>query len=133
MKKCSKCNQEKEYSCFYKHKATKDGHDSWCKACNRDNYVNGRLKNPASYYTYAKEHRLSKQDGYHNVYLLPYEHYVGTTKNLYCRMSGHRNRGKDTSSYIVLGRFKHRDEALQLEKVYHSQGYSGKHINNSYK
>jgi len=133
MKVCKKCNQEKEYLEFYKHKATKDGYDSWCKACNRNSYQNGRLKDPATFYAYVKKSRVSTEDGYHSVYLLPYEHYVGTTKNIVYRMTGHRNKGKDISSYIVLGRFKHRDEALQLEKVYHSQGYNGKHINNSYK
>ena len=33
MKKCPRCNNEKEYSDFYRNKTKADGHNSWCKEC----------------------------------------------------------------------------------------------------
>ena len=42
MKKCSMCNQIKDYTEFYKHPKTRDGYDSTCKSCKKnrpDNYV----------------------------------------------------------------------------------------------
>lgn len=129
MKKCNKCNQEKDYSEFSKCKANLDGYQSKCKACAKVYFKANKEKIVKQ----SKDINLGKKDGYYSVYLLPYEHYVGTTDNVYHRMCGHRSIERDTSSYIILGRFKQRNEALQLEKIYHSEGYIGKHIKNAYK
>ena len=34
-KRCSKCKQIKPFTEFYKAKSNPDGHNSWCKLCNR--------------------------------------------------------------------------------------------------
>jgi hypothetical protein len=52
-KKCSKCNQQKEKSEFYKNSGTSDGLGSWCKDCERSRDRK----------TYTKIYR--KTEGYH--------------------------------------------------------------------
>lgn len=35
MKRCPKCGQDKDYSCFYRSNLTKDGYKCYCKACDK--------------------------------------------------------------------------------------------------
>lgn len=79
----------------------------------------------------SKEWRQAQKNGYHNVYLLPKDNYVGCTENLKERMYYHKSIGRDTN-YKILFQSLDRDEALQMEAQYHEQGYEGKHANNMY-
>lgn len=68
------------------------------------------------------------------VYILPFENYVGTTENLYHRISKHKNQSKrNTDDYRVLARFDSREEALELEEFLHDLGYLGRHPKGFYK
>ena len=69
--------------------------------------------------------RKSKKDGLYTVYLLPKENYVGQTNNLAYRLIGHRGVGRDTTDAEVIGKYKTRREALDVEKEYHDKGYKG--------
>lgn len=55
MKKCSKCKDIKDLSCFFKTRLSKDGLNSWCKVCHKKVIDAYRIKNPDR----AKE-RVSK-------------------------------------------------------------------------
>ncbi len=67
------------------------------------------------------------------VYLLVKENYVGTTENLENRLSCHKkDSGRDISKVEILGEFETRQEALDLEKKLHNEGYEGKHRFNTY-
>lgn len=62
MKKCIKCKEEKELSCFSKHKVTKDGFRSTCRNC-ANIYMKNHRKKPefiANERSYAKKY-LSQQ------------------------------------------------------------------------
>jgi len=133
MKVCTKCKIEKDLSEFIKDKTTKSGIGGKCKSCANE-YVKKHYKaNSQKQLKFRTEFLKAKEDGYHYVYLLPKENYVGCTKNVYVRMYGHRALKRDTSGYIILGRFNDRDEALRLETSYHNNGYTGKHAFNVYK
>lgn len=68
------------------------------------------------------------------VYLLVNENYVGTTENIKNRLSCHKkDSGRDISKVKILGEFETRQEALDLERQLHSEGYNGRHRFNSYK
>ena len=72
-----------------------------------------------------KAYSLAKKDGYHSVYLLPKHNYVGITDNVYYRMSLHKNKGKDTTGFRILEKFKDRKLGLELESQLHLIGYKG--------
>lgn len=44
MKQCSKCNEEKDLTSFFKHSQTKDGYHSWCKTCCKEGNKKSREK-----------------------------------------------------------------------------------------
>jgi len=111
----------------------------YCKVCSKNAAIertNQRYKTDPEFRKkfkiYGSKWQESIKDGYYYVYLLPKENYVGCTDNVYMRMSNHRVKNRDTSDYIILGRFKDRDEALRLETSYHDKGYAGKHPLNVY-
>tara|TARA_R110001632_G_scaffold149125_1_gene266393 strand:- start:636 stop:977 length:342 start_codon:yes stop_codon:yes gene_type:complete len=71
--------------------------------------------------------RQANEDGYYTVYLLVNENYVGQTKNLSQRLTYHKSRfGRDTTDVQILGKYKTKREALDVEKSYHNKGYLGK-------
>lgn len=57
MKKCRKCEQEKDITCFSKHKVTKDGHNNRCKDC-KNSHERKRRKNQ----TEEKKEEMRKKE-----------------------------------------------------------------------
>lgn len=51
--------------------------------------------------------------------------YVGKTNNPYRRMASHKHNGKDVSDWFILDVCKTNEEALELEKAYHTKGALG--------
>jgi hypothetical protein len=43
MKSCSRCKKNKNYSDFNRHPSSKDGHGSWCKQCQKDDYTSKKI------------------------------------------------------------------------------------------
>jgi len=154
MKICSTCKKEKDYSEFFKNSNQGDGYGVRCRGCCREyrlkSYPENKDKiraqiskwkeeNPdkVNAYNYGRKYDgrykesqkrfvESKRDGYYYVYLLTKENYVGMTANLYFRMNHHKcAHSRDVSEVKILGRFKDKSQALQLEKEYHSKGYAG--------
>lgn len=54
MKRCFKCNQEKELDDFYVHKAMKDGHLNKCKECTKRDVKQYREDNSETLQVYEK-------------------------------------------------------------------------------
>lgn len=65
------------------------------------------------------------------VYLLPHEYYVGQTNNSYNRIKKHQGNGKNTDEWYILKVCKNKQEARELEAVYHDKGYNGLSQNRS--
>jgi hypothetical protein len=55
MKRCTKCNEQKELSEFHKTKRAKDGYRSWCKLCVCDDAKAKRLADPTRFRGYSKK------------------------------------------------------------------------------
>jgi hypothetical protein len=67
------------------------------------------------------------KDGKWRVYLLPNIMYVGqTSTSIVVRMNNHKYIGNDTTDYIILHICNTKQEALQLEKIYHDIGFNGR-------
>lgn len=132
IKECNKCKEIKSLDSFYNRKDSKDGKRNDCKECASINNKSYRLIPINS----EKERIRSKirfSQKIHNVYLLPNENYVGTTKNILTRMSHHRGAGKNTDNFRILYSTEVRSDALEMEELLHNIGYYGKHKNNMYK
>ena len=79
---------------------------------------------------YTKDWLDLKKDGLYTVYLLVNEDYVGQTNNLYSRLITHRNKtDRDTSNVQIIGKYKTREQAMEVEAGYHARGYLGYHNN----
>lgn len=65
MKRCTKCNEPKAFTEFYRNKSAKDGHGSWCKLCISDDTKAKRQANPLRYRGYSKrcndKHRAKRR------------------------------------------------------------------------
>jgi hypothetical protein len=115
MKTCVTCKELKESSEFNMRKASEDGLQTECKACN-------------------KQYRQSLRDGLYHVYILPYHHYAGTTECVIRRMAHHKSAyGRNTDNYEVVGSYENREDAKAHEKRLHDLGYAGRHAKNAYK
>lgn len=57
MKICKKCNQEKDFSFFFKDSKSKDGYQGWCKKCKSEGVVQFYTVNP------EKKHKRTKEQG----------------------------------------------------------------------
>ena len=64
MKKCSKCEEVKELSEFYKHRRRKDGLSASCKICDKTYQAKYRKNNPTKIKEYQKEYREANKDRY---------------------------------------------------------------------
>ena len=73
MKKCKKCNKEKELDNFCNKKNEKDGKHRYCKLCMKgesDNYYEISKKERADYY---KQYRVENQEYYKNYNKIHYQ------------------------------------------------------------
>lgn len=134
MKRCTKCNIEKELSEFrfyYRKAEDRSYYRQPCKDCEKisargralrwakNNLKRARDKSMKYYYNTLK-------DGYYYVYLLPNENYVGQTSTIKKRIREHLNdHNRDTTDWKVLHKCTTREEALSLERSYHEKGYKG--------
>lgn len=59
------------------------------------------------------------------VYYLPEEHYIGFTYNIKERMYKHKQDGRITEGFEVIGQYKHPAAALMIEAAFHLHGYNG--------
>ena len=82
-------------------------------------------KKQADYY---KEYWDSEKDGLYTVYILPTHSYVGMTTRLKGRLYDHKNHNsRNVSDVQIIGKYKTKREALDVEAKYHNMGYNGKH------
>ena len=111
------------------YQANKEKKAAYAKA-----YYKANKERLADYYQANKEkigavHKLwreSKKDGMYTIYLLPKEHYVGITLNLYKRLIEHTTRhNRNVEDVKILGKYENKREALDVEKEYHDKGYKG--------
>lgn len=141
MKKCSKCNLEKDSSLFCKSERYKDKLHIYCKECIANTNEIYRLNNKEKesirkkeYKSGVRRRKVKDTTLFHYVYLLPNENYIGTTKDISHRMSDHRSKYKrNTDNYRILAKFLIREDALELEELLHDLGYEGRHKNNMYR
>lgn len=71
-----------------------------------------------------QEKKAAEYPGY-AIYLLPEEHYVGMSKNVYNRMLKHKHRGKNTDGWKVITCFEDPMEAHIYETKLHMMGFKG--------
>tara|TARA_R110002073_G_scaffold274753_1_gene438263 strand:+ start:286 stop:696 length:411 start_codon:yes stop_codon:yes gene_type:complete len=80
----------------------------------------------------SKTWQENQKDGLYTVYLLTNENYVGQTDNLYQRLLGHKSKhNRNVEDVKIIGKYKTRKEALDVERSYHNKGYKG--MNKSHK
>ena len=89
--------------------------------------------NNKEYFSVKSKKRRDNLRGFHYVYILPIENYVGVTEFLNDRIVKHKSLGRCVDDFMVLKRCESRSDALELEEFLHELGYSGKHSKNVYK
>jgi hypothetical protein len=62
LKKCSKCNEDKELICFYKNPKSKDGFRSSCITCGKQYKFDNEIKIKEQIKKYNKKRSLSKKE-----------------------------------------------------------------------
>jgi len=66
------------------------------------------------------------KNGWFTVYCLPKENYVGFTCEFYKRLVWHKNAGRrNVEGAYILGEYKTKREALDVESSYHAKGFKG--------
>jgi len=75
----------------------------------------------------SREYQRKRGEDYagYSVYILPEEHYVGMTKNVYSRMLKHKHKGKNTEGWILKASFDNPIEAHIYETQLHLMGFFG--------
>jgi len=145
MKECTKCKVFKPLQEFLYYKTR---YSSYCRVCQKENVRRNYHKNKERFrqkYRQNKNYREKLKDtakkryhevikdGYHHVYLIPSDNYVGVSESLDTRISVHKHLGRDTTNYRVLYSTPDRAEALELEGLLHDLGYKGRHSHNMYR
>tara|TARA_R110001632_G_scaffold198414_1_gene320706 strand:+ start:382 stop:687 length:306 start_codon:yes stop_codon:yes gene_type:complete len=78
---------------------------------------------------YDKDRYESRKDGLYTVYYLKKEHYVGMTSDLTSRL--YRHKSQEFNRYVedveVVGKYKTKAEARNVEAKLHLMGYLGAH------
>ena len=77
---------------------------------------------------YNKKYRTNNKNKYKLDFYIVYGlmcGYVGKTNNPYHRMASHRNSGRDTEGWFILGVVSTNEEAKRLEREYHIAGAKG--------
>ena len=85
------------------------------------------MKTPEHQNEQSKKWQQSKAEEYpgYAVYILPKEHYVGMTKNVYNRMIKHKHKGKNIDDWRLIKCFQNPVEAHLLETKFHLMGFNG--------
>ena len=144
MKKCKICNEERPLEEYHFTDKEKKYRGSYCKKCykiknnksvskwqklneekfrsfSRINSLNYHYKYQDKLNKIHKKYYYNQKDGFHYVYYLPEEHYVGVTDNLKFRMYEHKNaQNRNTSNYKILYRHTSREESLKVEAQFHN-------------
>ena len=103
----------------------------WSNTVGEDGLTNGQRRDAKRRESRINYKRSMAKERYKNlkhdpvVYLIVKENYVGTTENLYYRVSEHKSDGKDVSEVSIIKEFKCRLEALEFERSKHKEGYLG--------
>ena len=127
MKKCIKCNIEKEL-CDFPKSCGGRYYDTECKSCKALYMKERRNRNRDEFNKYMRDLWHSKKDNYYSVYMLPNSgYYVGYTNSVRNRFIQHRSVNNDTSEYIILHKCNTEKEALEYERIYHDIGFPGRH------
>jgi hypothetical protein len=71
-----------------------------------------------------QQKRAEEYPGY-AIYILPDEHYIGMTKNVYNRIIKHKHKGKNVDGWKVITCFKDPMEAHLYETKLHMMGFNG--------
>ena len=141
MKKCKHCNEEKPLSEFHKSKITSAGNQqykSYCKSCDvirhreynrKTGYASTKKyfkNNPKVLSRVCRKWQLKQKDGFHYIYYLPEEHYIGVTDCIKHRMYTHKNNNKRYVNNVeTVYKTSSRAEAEKLEEILHNMGYNG--------
>ena len=118
---CTSCGSKQEYkslASFNKSEKLK----RVCYRCSRN--TGGKSKHREIRHLY-KDIRFIEENSKAVVYFLPYEYYVGITKDLYARLVHHKSIGKDIEDASILSTFDNLKDAAVLEAKYHADGYNG--------
>lgn len=66
MKKCNKCNQEKEYKFFYRKTSSKDGYNNICKECRKRYNVQNKHQTQQYYKENKEKYKINSKKYYKN-------------------------------------------------------------------
>ena len=66
MKKCNKCNKEKNFSNFYKKKISNDGYNNICIECRKEYNINNKEKTKEYYIENKKQYQKNNKKYYEN-------------------------------------------------------------------